>query len=126
MGQHLDDQGADDETAAECVNQDVQGVDLLAGGRRSPTVRSGGPVCFEPVALADEEQLVPLSKHPDVSTEVVRMSKVTSKKSNVRAGDTPIQHLSKSVIHSAANVEAALMTGRLKYTTIHAPVLVRE
>ena len=124
MWQHLDDQGADDETTAECVNPYLQGVDLLAGGRRSPTVRSGGPVCFEPVALADEEQLVPLSKHPDASTKVVRKSKVTSKKSSVRACDTPIQHLSKEIIQSVANMEAALMTGRLKYTTVHAPLIV--
>ena len=107
------------------MNQDVQGVDLLAGGRRSPTVRSGGAVCFEPVALVDEKHLVPLVKPPDVPTEAASKPKV-SKKSNKRARDTPTKHPSKHIIQSAANMETAFMNAKLKYTTIHAPVLVRE
>ena len=121
----------DDETTAERVDADLPGVDLLAGGCRSPTVRSGDPVCFEPLVLADEEHLFPLVKQPDVSNKEAKKPKVKKKskvkgnasKSKVHADDTPGQHLSNEIIQSFANVTAALMNAKLKYTTIHAPEL---
>ena len=131
MGQHLFcgayDQEDADETAAESVDPDVPSADLPAGWCRSHTVQSGHPICFEPVALADEEHLFPLVKQPqpDVSNKKVRKSKVkgNTSKAKVHADDTPRQHLSKEIIQSVANMEAALMTGKLKYTTVHAPEL---
>ena len=107
------------------MDPDVPSADLPEGGCRSHTVPFVHPICFEPKAPADEEHVVPLVKQPDVSNIKGRKSKVKGNTSNskVRADGTPIQHLSKEIIQSVANMEAALMSAKLKYTTVHAPEL---
>ena len=98
---------------------------LRAGVVISHTVPSGHPICVEPAALANEDQLFPLVKQPDESNKKVRKSKVKCNTSNlkVRADDNPIQHLSEEIIQSVANIEAALMSAKLKHATVHAPEL---